>query len=195
MLLSKVQNEHILLQRIAMDDDEQAFRELFIFYHHEIGSFIHSLLHDRETTLEAVQDIFVKVWLNRTRLLEIDNFTAYLFITTRNHVLNKIRQSLREKKKHTSYLQSASILESIAPEELQNIEERYQLLEKAVNNLPPQQQKVFTLRQQGLKNPEIAKVLNISTVSVAKYQQLALRFINDYVKAYGVITPLLYYLS
>lgn len=195
MLLSKAQNEHILLQRIAMDD-EQAFRELFIFYHHEIGSFIHSLLHDRETTLEVVQDIFVKIWLNRTRLLEIDNFTAYLFITTRNHVLNKIRQSLREKKKHTSYLQSASILEGIAPEELQNIEERYQLLEKAVNNLPPQQQKVFTLRQQGLKNPEIAKVLNISTVSVAKYQQLALRFINDYVKAYGVITPLLYiYLS
>jgi len=195
MLLSKVQNEHILLQRIAMDD-EQAFRELFIFYHHEIGSFIHSLLHDRETTLEIVQDIFVKVWLNRTRLLEIDNFTAYLFITTRNHVLNKIRQSLREKEKHTSYLQSARILESIATEEPHNIEERYQLLEKAVNNLPPQQQKVFTLRQQGLKNPEIAKVLNISTVSVAKYQQLALRFINDYVKAYGVITPLLYiYLS
>jgi RNA polymerase sigma-70 factor (ECF subfamily) len=195
MLLSKVQNEHILLQRIAMDD-EQAFRELFIFYHHEIGSFIHSLLHDRETTLEVVQDIFVKVWLNRTRLLEIDNFTAYLFITTRNHVLNKIRQSLREKEKHTSYLQSARILENIAPEEPQKIEERYQLLEKAVNNLPPQQQKVFTLRQQGLKNPEIAKVLNISTVSVAKYQQLALRFINDYVKAYGVITPLLYiYLS
>lgn len=195
MLLSKAQNEHILLQRIAMDD-EQAFRELFIFYHHEIGSFIHSLLHDRETTLEIVQDIFVKVWLNRTRLLEIDNFTAYLFITTRNHVLNKIRQSLREKEKHTSYLQSALILESIAPEEPQNIEERYQLLEKAVNNLPPQQQKVFTLRQQGLKNPEIAKVLNISTVSVVKYQQLALRFINDYVKAYGVITPLLYiYLS
>lgn len=195
MLLSKVQNEHILLQRIAMDD-EQAFRELFIFYHHEIGSFIHSLLHDRETTLEIVQDIFVKVWLNRTRLLEIDNFTAYLFITTRNHVLNKIRQSLREKEKHTSYLQSARILESIAPEEPHNIEERYQLLEKAVNNLPPQQQKVFTLRQQGLKNPEIAKVLNISTVSVAKYQQLALRFINDYVKAYGVVTPLLYiYLS
>jgi RNA polymerase sigma-70 factor (family 1) len=195
MLLSKVQNEHILLQRIAMDD-EQAFRELFIFYHHEIGSFTHSLLHDRETTLEVVQDIFVKIWLNRTRLLEIDNFTAYLFITTRNHVLNKIRQSLREKKRHTSYLQSASILESSAPDEVQNIEERYQLLEKAVNNLPPQQQKVFTLRQQGLKNPEIAKVLNISTVSVAKYQQLALRFINDYVKAYGVITPLLYiYLS
>lgn len=195
MLLSKVENEHILLQRIAMDD-EQAFRELFISYHHEIGSFINSLLHDRETTLEVVQDIFVKIWLNRAQLLEINNFTAYLFIITRNHVLNKIRQLLREKEKHDSYLQSAITLENTALEEQQDIEKRYQLIERAVNNLPPQQQKVFTLRQQGLKNPEIARILNISTVSVAKYQQLALRFINDYVKAYSVITPLLYiYLS
>lgn len=192
MLLSKPSNEHVLLQRIAIND-EQAFRELFMSYHHEIGSFVNSLLNDREATLEIVQDIFLKIWMNRTNLTEINNFTSYLFIITRNYVLNRIRQLVKEKEKHNAYLQTAAgAISSSIDEHQVDMEERYQLLEKAVNNLPPQQQKVFTLRQQGLKNPEIAKALNISTVSVVKYQQLALRFINEYVKAYGVILPLLY---
>ncbi|QNL49334.1 sigma-70 family RNA polymerase sigma factor [Olivibacter sp. SDN3] len=191
MLLSKLQNEYDLLQRIAIDD-EAAFSELFLAYHQELGIFVNSLLNNKESTKEAVHDIFIKVWINRSDLHKIADFTAYLFIVARNHTLNKIRCMVNEEKKLGSYLQAVGFQKEISEEETGYLEAHYELVEKAVHELPPQQQKVFTLRQQGLKNPEIAERLNISSASVAKYQQLALRFISEYVKTYGIIYTLLY---
>jgi len=183
MLLTKLEDEHILLQRIAKSD-EQAFKVLFMAYHHELGVFINSLLDDRESTLEVVQDIFTKVWTHRDRLPVIVDFTSYLFIITRNYTLNKIRQLASEQKKYELY---KTAYEPHEEGDVEAIEKRYNLLEEAVFKLPPQQQKVFVLRRQGFKNPEIAKTLNISTDSVAKYQQLALKALSEYVKAYDVV--------
>ena len=190
MLLPKLQNERVLLQRIAKSD-EQAFKYLFSVYHHELGAFIHSLLNDRESTLEVVQDVFLKIWLHRAKLPEITNFTSYLFIIARNHTLNKIRQLTQTQEKHKQYLNA---LESEILSESESPNDPYEALDKALSKLPPQQQRVFALRQQGLKNPEIASVLNISTASVAKYQQLAMQSLSELVKVHHFILPLLYML-
>lgn len=190
MLLPKLQNERALLQRIAKND-EQAFKYLFSMYHHELGAFIHSLLNDRESTLEVVQDVFLKIWILRTKLPEITNFTSYLFIIARNHTLNKVRQLTYEQEKHKHYLR---VLENEVPPEPEHLNDPYEVLDKALRKLPPQQQRVFTLRQQGLKNPEIANVLKISTASVAKYQQLAMQSLSELAKIYHFILPPLYLL-
>ncbi|MEH6306759.1 sigma-70 family RNA polymerase sigma factor [Olivibacter sp. CPCC 100613] len=189
MLLPKLENEHALLQRIAKND-EQAFKYLFSIYHHELGAFIHSLLNDRESTLEIVQDIFLKIWLQRAKLPDIGNFTSYLFIITRNYTLNKIRQITQEQKKYKHYLNN---LENEVLFEVDHQNNRYEVLDKALSKLPPQQQRVFALRQQGLKNPEIARTLNISTASVAKYQQLAMHALAEFVKAYHLVLPFVWF--
>lgn len=191
MLLSKLKNEHDLLQRIAISD-EIAFSELFLAYHQELVVFVNALLNNKESTLEVVHDIFMKIWMNRLDLHKINDFTAYLFIIARNQTLNKIRHLVKEEKKLGTYLQSVRYKMEDLSDEHELLETQYELLEKAVHKLPPQQQMVFSLRQQGLKNPEIAKRLNISIASVAKYQQLALRFISEYVKVYGFIYALFY---
>lgn len=184
MLLPKLKNEHNLLQRIA-ESDESAFKELFLAYHQQLGVFVNSLLNNRESTAEVIQDIFVKLWTQRMTLPNLSDFTAYLFIITRNYTLNKTRQELNEKRKLDSYRHEQYFQLGAHHDEFEI--RKHRLVEKAVHELPPQQQKVFSLRQQGLKNGEIAERLKISTGSVAKYQQLALKYITDYVKAFCVL--------
>ena len=60
------------------------------------------------------------------------------------------------------------------------------LLGKAVNQLPPQQKKVFELsRMQGLKHVEIARQLNISGETVKKHIMEALRNVKSYLASHG----------
>ena len=46
---------------------------------------------------EAVQDVFLKIWLNRSELVIKGSFKAYLFQSVHNHALNVIRQQKTRK--------------------------------------------------------------------------------------------------
>ncbi len=144
-------------------------------------------------TEEIVQDVFVKVWLNREVLLKVDNFTSYLFILTRNYTLNCIRKLVRDRKQQEQYDKEILTEELNADEpEGQFTDGEYQsMIDRAIAQLPPQQQKVFILRQKGFKNPEIAKQMNISTDSVKKYQQWALKSVSEFVKTHAALSVLL----
>lgn len=176
-----IPNESFLLQSIATGD-EDAFAKLFAGYQQKVAGFVLSIIESREITQEIVQDIFIKVWQQRTGLLEIHNFDAYLFILSKNHTLNYIRKINRDKKKETDY---KTLFPDIGKEQAEIESDDYlALIEKATEQLPPQQQRVFKLRMEGLKNREIASQLSISTDSVTKYQQLAMKSVSFYVRTH-----------
>jgi RNA polymerase sigma-70 factor (ECF subfamily) len=57
-----------------------------------------------------------------------------------------------------------------------------QILQTAVNQLPPQRQNIFKLcRQEGKKYEEVAAELHISRNTVKEHMVLAVRSIKDYV--------------
>jgi RNA polymerase sigma-70 factor (ECF subfamily) len=63
------------------------------------------------------------------------------------------------------------------------IEKEYrQIVEDAIQRLPPQQKKVYILsRQSGKKQEEIARELNISLYTVKEYMKLAQRSVRQYI--------------
>lgn len=160
--------------------NEQAFRTLFAIYHQQLGAFIYRLTHSMELAEEIVQDVFLKIWLNRETIDGVQNFKAYLFIVSRNHALNCLRKIARE---HAQKVQ----MEQQLSEELERQHEHnpyYSILDEAIDNLPPQQQKVYLLsRHQRLKYSEIAEELNLSHETVKKYLQIATSSITEYVHA------------
>jgi RNA polymerase sigma factor (sigma-70 family) len=190
--LKPIHNEKELIEQVVKGS-EKAFGELFYAYHNQLGEFVMLLTNSQELTEEIIQDVFVKVWLNREALLNIDKFTAYLFILTRNYTLNCIRKLVNERKSRELY----SSLEIADPEkEFIVIDgepgpDYEALIDRAVANLPPQQQKVFMLRQKGLKNTEIAQKMEISQQSVKKYQQWALKSVSEFVKAHVALSAIL----
>lgn len=192
MGIRAVHNERELLEEIVLGH-EKAFAELFYAYHNQLGEYVLLLTNSEEMTEEVVQDVFVKVWLNREGLLKINDFKSYLFILTRNYTLNCIRKQVRDRKQQEQY-DKEFLTEELNVEELQSgftYGERESMIDRAIAQLPPQQQKVFTLRQKGLKNPEIAKQMNISTDSVKKYQQWALKSVTEFVKMHATLSVLL----
>ena len=71
-------------------------------------------------------------------------------------------------------------------EDLLSFRELKQAVGEAIRKLPPQQKKVYLLsREQGLKNREIAEVLNLSEQSVKNTLVRALKLIREEVERAG----------
>ena len=134
-------------------------------------------------TEEIVQDIFLKIWLNRDTLHTIDKFENYLYILSRNHTFNCLRKTALERVKQKEW---AVHFENGQEQEAGHLLEEYlPVVELAIQQLPPQQQKVYILkRQQGMKYDEIAAQLDISPETARKHLAAALRNITQYVQAH-----------
>ena len=173
MAIKPLTNEKELLQKIA-NGDGIAFAEMFRAYHGPLIKYIYTLLESVQVCEEIVQDVFLKVWENRATLPKLDKFTSYLFILTRNYTVSAIRRIVKDKKHSQLYVED--VLNHYESEETFNMDQEYQnILNKAIAELPPSQQRVLQLRQQGLKSREIAGEMGISIESVKKISAMGLQ--------------------
>jgi RNA polymerase sigma-70 factor (ECF subfamily) len=176
MLVLPIYEEKELLCRVAKGD-EAAFGVLFHAYHQRLGAYIYRLTESFTATEEIVQDVFVKIWLKRATLSEVDHFDAYLFTAARNHAFNYLRKLARERAHQASLPAEEAVVE-------EEPDQRAALLEQAISHLPRQQKNVYLLhRRQGLSHAEIAEHLHLSVETVKKHMSLALRSIRDYLTA------------
>jgi len=180
--VSPFQTEENLLRQIS-DGDEHAFRVLFDQYRDFIYSFALHITNSELIAKDIVQDIFIKIWMQRHTLHEISNIKGYMHRLTRNHALNGLKRKAHE----LSLLQTLPVAASLhTTEETLLYRELERLLDKAVSLLPPQQQRVYQLsRKEGLTHAEIADRLHISTETVKKHLMAALRSIRIYLQQHG----------
>lgn len=182
-------HEHELLERVALGD-ENAFRTLFNAYHHQLGAYIFRVTDSAELAEEVVQDVFLKIWMNRETLASVKSFKAYLYVVSKNHALNCLRKIIKERNQQVAWDENTINAIPVTDDEQQN--KYYSLLDQAVNQLPAQQQKVYLLsRHEHLKYVEIAEKLDISRETVKKYIQIAVASITAYVQANSDLTMLL----
>lgn len=169
-----------LIARIA-NGDERSFTELVEKFSGIVYNYIKQHTKDRAMAEEIVQDIFLQVWLIRDTLPEIRNFQSFLYVVTRNYAINAIKKLLREKQHFEEWL-SQQPKEEPAVEETDDQLAYYGLIDAAIKELPPQQQKVWVLsRKQGFKHAEIAEQMHISKETVKKYMQYASAHITGYI--------------
>ncbi|SIT20493.1 RNA polymerase sigma-70 factor, ECF subfamily [Filimonas lacunae] len=179
------------LQQMA-EGDEEAFAQLFDAYRRRIYTYIIKVTGSAELAEDAIQDIFLKIWKDRTRLGHVENFNAYLHRMAHNYAYSGFRSMAREElimaelKKETSP-------ETAHPEQIfLSKEVRAQILE-LVNQLSPQQRAVFLLsKEAGLKQEEIARKLDISVLTVKKHMGIAVRILREEIRGrYGILIALL----
>jgi RNA polymerase sigma-70 factor (family 1) len=178
-------NEAEFLQRVS-EGDVLAFRQLFDHHRNKVFYIARQLLHSDSAAEDAVQEIFLKIWLHNQKLASVVNFTAYLNTITRNHIYNVLRKHAGEEKLlHTLIgreLQqgSADTMNTVAFHELQA------LLKQAMTTLSPQQKKVFEKsRLEGWKHDQIAKEMSLSKETVKKYLADALEKLRKYLGPSG----------
>lgn len=174
-----------LLQLIA-GGCEQSFRKLYDLYAAKIYSMAIGYLKSPMAAQDVVQEIFVKIWEKRDSLAAIDNFPAYLHIITRNLLINHLQKKIpvfglneltREAIPEDRHL----------PQQQLDYRELTILISRAVAQLPPRQQQVYSLsREQGLSHQQIARQLNLSYDTVREHMSKALKAIRTSLeKQYG----------
>jgi RNA polymerase sigma-70 factor (family 1) len=177
-------DEKALLCQVA-EGDEKAFTRLFELYSDLTYGFAIAYTKTAESAEEVVQEIFIKLWLNRKKLTGIRSFADHLFIITRNHILDHLRKNLREKKYQQQLMRHFKEV-ALTPEQQLIFKESGEMIEKAVSLLPPRQQTIYRLRRnEGLPLEEIAFSMNLSRLTVRNHLNKALGAIRAYLQAHS----------
>jgi RNA polymerase sigma-70 factor (ECF subfamily) len=180
-------NEKQILLAIA-GGDAIAFAQLYEHYRRKVYFIAWRLLQSENEAEDVQQEIFTKIWLNRSKLAEITQFNSYVNTLIRNYVYNAIRKKANE----TAYIREAMKMKDSNPEDAfvpAEINELQTLLRAAINNLPRQQKKVFQLvRMEGRKHEEVAGLLGISKETVKKHIMEAQRAVTAFFESRGKTT-------
>ncbi len=182
-------NESELIQLIS-EGNEIAFREVFDHFNKKLYNYTIKIIDDEELTEEIVMDAFIKIWCNRNKLCAINNLDAYLFTLVKNQAFSELKRRAKEASIVKSLSRSRSEYHD-STEETVISNEYQQILNNAINQLPPQQRIVYGLsRDEGLKYDEIADQLKLSKNTVKSHLKKALYTIRIVMSNYLV---LLYY--
>lgn len=165
-----------LLAAISLQDDQLAYRELFILLHARLKQFAYSILKSKEEAEELVSDVFIRIWEKRDKLTSIEAPLLYFYTSARNLAINRLKKQKRLAS--LSYEDWLVQMDSIYfdPEKLMLTEEMMRQIKKAVNELPPRCRLIFKLtKEDGLKYREVAELLNLSIKTVEAQMAIALR--------------------
>jgi RNA polymerase sigma-70 factor (family 1) len=173
---------------------DAAFKRLFDSYKNRIYGYVLAIAHSPYAAEEITQEIFIKLWLCRDILHEVENLDGYIFTIARNRTLNHLRKAAYD----TRLLRE---LQELVKPEHNNVEERTmvaeydRLVRDAILLLSPQRRLVYQLsRDGGLNHEEIAEQLHLSRNTVKNHLVEALRFIRSYLGRHGSLVAILFFL-
>ncbi len=173
-----------LLLRIAHDNDEEAFKQLFDLYADRLFRFAKSFLKDKFLADEAVSDVFYKVWLHRSSLENHTTIKAYLFKATYNTSLNYLDEARRKKAVSLEDIDVDLGTELCPESELIN-KELKEIIEQAIDSLPPRCKLIYRMAKvEQMKYKEIAELLEISVKTIDHQLTIAIQKIGEVIKKY-----------
>lgn len=191
MLPDDLYNEPGLLLRIA-DGDERAFALLFNYYYPLLRPFVWKFTRSEADTEEVLQEIFMKVWLTRNTLPEIENLQGWIYKITSRQCLTLLRSHLHRRKK-ISGLGEQPTGTVPTPADMAGTADIARHVHEAIEQLPPQRRQIYRLsREAGLTPAEIAAQLSLSVQTVKNALVSALKQIREYLEAAGHILPAMY---
>jgi RNA polymerase sigma-70 factor (family 1) len=168
-----------LQHRVALLDDQQAYKELFTSLYSYLYHFARTLVRAKEPAEEIVSDVFIKVWEKRRDLKKIDNLKVYLYITTRNMAFNYLDKQKRTPTDHLEDIPAEFTSVYFDPEQLMITADMLTLIQKAIDQLPPKCRMIFKLvKEDGLKYREVAEIMNVSVKTVENQLAIALHKIG-----------------
>lgn len=166
--------------KIAQNNDDHAFGQLYMSFIHNLQKFAYSIIKNRELAEEIVSDVFIKIWQNKAHLTKIDNFKLYIYISTKNTALNYLSRHFRKEIISLDEMSLNIPAFSYNPENLMITSEAVKKIEFAIQNLPLRCRLIFKLaKEDGLKYNDIAKLLNISVNTIDNQMAIALKKISS----------------
>lgn len=154
----------ILIESLR-NGDEGAYMYLIDTYHHPLCVYANSLIKNIYSSEDIVQNVFLKIWEQRTRLKSDHSLKSFLYKLVYNEFIDLYRknQSLFTLEKNYYNTINSIVLE----DDSESFQKILNVVNKEISNLPPKCKEVFILsKKEGLTNIEIAEHLNVSIKTV-----------------------------
>jgi len=149
------------------------FKAIFERMYPQLCTFGYRFLQDREIAKDIVQDIFLKVWTNKTVFQDKNHIVGYLYKSVKYNCYNYLRSKHHKNtepydlaKLHTYETEELCMVEAVAVE-------TSVLVEKAINTLTVKGAQVIRLSIQDYTNKEIAEAMAISVNTVKDHKKKA----------------------
>ena len=166
---------------LSIDERENRFKEFYIRYFLKIKKFINVYLNDESMSENIAQDIFIKIYSERYRLMTDESLLPYLYVAAKNRCMNE----LRRRKTMLQYSADAeykfrtdlSIGDLGAQHDLKVIKDVFW---KTLNTMPEATKEAFLLhREGGMKYQEIADMMGVSIKTIEYRISFALKRLRE----------------
>lgn len=164
------------------NDDRQIelkFQKFFTANFPKVKNFAQMLLKSEAEAEDVAQDVFCKLWLQPEIWLDTDkDLDNYLFILTRNIVLNIFKHQQIEQEYQDEVVERTFLYELTEKEEVLNnvyYKEMLMIVQLTLEKMPKRRRLIFKLsRFKGLSHKEIADKLDVSIRTIEHQVYLAL---------------------
>jgi RNA polymerase sigma-70 factor (ECF subfamily) len=187
MPIALKENKNTLLAKVA-GGDRDAFTQLYTDHLNNLFRYIFLITRSKEETEEILQEVFIRIWENRSKLVAIDSFENYVFRCAKNKLLDNIRRQQVKQRAFSEIKRSKEVSASTTSDQ-SAYKEYYLLVQQAIEKLPPKRKLIFRLNiENGYSREEIARHLNISDSVVKKQIYKASYFVRAYLVKHGEIS-------
>ncbi len=163
------------LVRMISEGDEKAFLEIYSRYFKPIRIFIVRYVQSFQLAEDLTQEVFVKIWEHRKKLVEVKSFKAYLFVLAKNHTLNMLKKAARSEIAMSEII--GSYVSNANPTEDLFIDKEYRkVFDKALAAIPERSRQIFQLcREQKKSYEEVAEIMGISKNAIKNHMVFSMR--------------------
>ncbi len=182
--------EFDLIER-AKSGDKSALAELVSKYEKTVFSFAFKICRNRDKAEHTMQETFMSVLKNLHQFDGKSKFSTWLYRIVVNHCLMLARSEVHKDKFYSINEEEFNFEEpevkhwSDLPEDKLLNEELKELMDNAIQKLPPDYRVVFMLRDvEGLSTQETADTLGITVPAVKSRLHRARLFLRNELKAY-----------
>ncbi len=168
MNLTKEQEQTLWKDMIS--GNKKSFEDLYKQYFQALINYGFRITKNENLIEDAVQELFISIWNNRTNLSEVNEVKFYLFRSLKNRILRQLERDIFDKSEDIdAYL---DFLNSISEEQKKIDSEQFDAnldtLQRAIAHLPIRQQEVINLKYyHDFTLDEIAKVMDVNKQSVS----------------------------
>lgn len=169
---------------------EILFSEIFRQHEHRLYTLALRLTKSDQAAKDIIQEVFMKLWEQRHNIHTIQNMEAWLYRLTENKVIDYLRKASADSRlKKMIWEQLQQIVNEA--EQYVSAKEYNEIIQKAINELPPQRRLIYQLNKQGGMNyHEIARELQLSKHTVKNQLfsavQSVRRFITNNTKFFSI---------
>lgn len=181
--------EHELISRLK-NGSQEAFDAIYGMYARKLYAYCLQYTKSRVETEEIVQDVFVRLWLNKSKIRQEDSLRSLLFTMSKYRLINAYKARLHSPV-YEDYVNYQDRIATGGQAEKLEYEEFVMQLKEILHQLPDTQRRVIELsRFEQLSNKEIAAQLQLNEQTVKNQLSLGLKTLREKLNH----LPLLFYL-